>query len=167
MLLKVSLLMVCLLGLAMSGFGIYFIGLGSAARSWPAADGRVVATRIRTDVSTTGDLNDAQREASRRYYPEIQYAWTVDGARYTGSRYRLGTTHAKYKTRAEAQEAAARFREGSAIAVYYDPRQPDEAVLDRAASAGVVVPLALGSLILAMGVLGLRFIGPLRAALDR
>lgn len=164
MLLKASLLVVCLLGLAMSGFGIYFIALGGAARAWPATEGHVIATQVRTDVSMAGDASPAQIEASRRYYPEVSYGWSVDGASYSGSRYRLGTTHRKYKTRAEAEAASARFPEGSAIAVYYDPAQPGEAVLDRAASAGVFVPLPLGLLILAMGLLGFRYREQLRQA---
>lgn len=73
MLLRASLGFACLIGLAMTGFGIYFIALGNAARTWP----------------------------------EINYGWSVDGERYSGSRYQLGTTHAKYKTRTEARAAAA------------------------------------------------------------
>lgn len=164
MLLKATMLVFCLLGLALSGFGVYFILLGSTARSWPATEGRVVATQVRTETSLDGDASPAQIEASRRYVPEIHYVWTVDGASYTGSRYRLGATHAKYKTRGEAVAAAAAFPEGSPIAVYYDPRQPSEAVLDRAISPGVFVPLPLGLLLLAMGLLGLRYFAHIQAA---
>ena len=69
-----------------------------------------------------------------------------------------------YKTRSQAQAAAARFPEGEMIAVYFDPKQPDQAVLDRAVSAGIFVPLPLGLLILTMGLLGYRYREQIQAA---
>jgi hypothetical protein len=164
MLLKALLGFACLIGLAMTGFGIYFIALGNAARTWPEAEGRVVSTQIRSETSSSGDATRAQIEASRRYYPEINYGWSVDGESYSGSRYQLGTTHAKYKTRTEARAAAAKYPEGSTIAVYFDPKDPSQAVLDRAMSAGVFVPLPLGLLFLAAGLMGFRYREQLQAA---
>lgn len=165
MILKTVLLLICLLGASMTVFGIYFIGLGYAARDWPMVEGQVISTSVRVDTSMSDEGDRSQREAARRYYPEISYRWTLGGQSYTGSRYRLGTTYAKFKTKTEAQSAAAAYPPDSAITVHYDPEHPDQAVLDPAPSAGIYVPLPLGLLILAMGLLGLRFSDRLMAAM--
>ena len=166
MLLKGSLLFTSLIGLALTCFGIYFIALGSAAVTWAEAEGRVVSTLIRTDTSVTSDATQAQIEASRRYYPEITYRWSVNGESYSGSIYQLGTTSKKYKSRTDAQAAAAKYPDGSALAVYYDPKQPSQAVLNRAVSAGVFVPLPIGLLLLAVGLLGFRYRAQIQAAAE-
>ncbi len=158
----------CLLGLAMAGFGIYFIALGNAARSWPRVEGRVISTRIRIDYPTAGTQGTrSQRQRLRQFYPSITYSWTVEGQSYTGSRYQLGTTHEKYDERQEAVKAAARFPAGAPIPVYYEPGNPSQAVLDPRTSAGVYVPLPLGLLILGLGWLGLRHRGALERAIEK
>lgn len=147
-----------LIGLAMAAFGIYFIVLGNEARSWPEVEGRVISTtiRIERDIAHGPKATRAQREQLRQYYPSVTYGWTVDGKSYTGSRYQLGTTHEKYRERADAKQAAARFPAGSAIPVYYDPGDPSQAVLDRSTSFAVYVPLTLGLFILGTAWAGLR-----------
>ena len=109
MLLKAGFLFLCLIGLALTGFGVYFIGLGYAARDWPEVEGQVASTFVRTETASSAETR-AQREASRRFYPEIRYGWSVAGERYSGSRYRLGTTHETYKTREEAEKMLPEIR---------------------------------------------------------
>lgn len=164
--LKGLLAVLLLLGLSFTGFGIYFIALGNEAAHWPEVEGRVLSVSVRTDfLEPPSRLQSREaRERTRRYYPRITYSWQVDGTSHTGSRYRLGTTHEKYQDRAKAQAAAATFRSGAPIPVFYDATNPAEAVLVREASAGVFVPLPLGLLFSAMGWFGLRHVDALRRA---
>ena len=150
--------LLALLGLAFALFGIWFIALGNEARCWPSVEGKVISTSVRTDVmqSHSASASKESRERRRRYSPSFTYTWTVDGQTYTGSRYQLGTTHEKYKTREEATRAAAKLRGGTAVPVYYDPDDPASAVLDNSTSFGVYVPLPLGLLFLVSGVVGFR-----------
>jgi hypothetical protein len=166
-LLKIFLSSVLLLGLFFAGFGVYFIALGKEAGGWTEVEGQVLSVAIRTDISQpAGQLaSRATRESRKSYYPRITYTWKVEGESYTGSRYRLGATHEKFEKRADAEAAAAKFRAGTPIAVFYDAKNPGSAVLVRKASAGVFVPLPLGLLLAAMGWFGLRHIDALRQAM--
>lgn len=166
MFLKVFFAILLLLGVFFTLFGAYFIALGNEARSWPETEGTVVSVTIRSWTPGAGNQGRtrAQRERLREYYPEITYRWEVDGQSYTGSRYTLGTTHEKYDERDEAVAAAVKYRNGAPIPVYYDPKDPSEAVLDNSTSGAVFVPLPLGLLFAAAGWLGLKKIDVVQKA---
>jgi hypothetical protein len=157
------------LGLLFAIFGVFFIFDGLEARSWPSANGEVVSTRVQrhTFMQQKVEYSESRREARRTYYPEITYRWTVDGQSYTGSRWALGESHPDYKERPEAEKAAAGYPSGMAIDVYYDPADPSQPVLDRSLKLGAFVPLPLGLLFLAAGIVGLRFAPAIEAAAHR
>ncbi len=162
---KIFFIALAVIGLATTLFGIYFIALSRQAASWPSVTGHVVSTQVRTDHSQTDrGLSAAERARTQRYYPDIHYRWSVDGQVYSGSRYRLGTSHEKFDSREQAEAAAARFPAQSTLPVYYDPRNPAQAVLDPGASVGVYAPLPLGLLFLGVGLLGLRYLPQLQQA---
>ncbi len=169
MLVKGFFLVLVLLGLFFAAFGIQFLAQAWGAGGWPEVSGEILSVAIRTELETSPGrtVTRGARERARRYYPEVTYAWQVDGVRYTGSRYRLGSTHAKYEEREAAQSAAAKFRAGAPIAVFHDPKRPSEAVLERLPSGGVWVPLPLGLLMAGLGALGLRHSTAIRAAVAR
>lgn len=166
MFLKVVFAILLAIGVFFTCFGVYFIVLGNEARNWPEAQGTIVSVTIRSYTPVAGNQGRtrAQRERLREYYPEITYRWEVDGQSYTGSRYTLGTTHEKYDERTEAVAAALKYRNGAPISVYYDPRDPSEAVLDKSRSGAVFVPLPLGLLFAAAGWLGLKKIDVVQRA---
>lgn len=168
MFLKVFFAVLLLLGLFFTLFGVYFIALGNESGSWPEARGTIVSVTIRTDSYLAGDqaLTPEQKERRRKYFPSITYRWEVDGQSYTGSRYRLGTTHEKYEEREGAVAAASKFQNGAPIPVYYDPEDPSEAVLDKSASGGIYAPLPIGLLLGAFGGFGLLKIDAVRKALE-
>lgn len=167
MFLKAFFIVLLLLGLFFTAFGVYFIALGNEARTWPETEGTILSVTIRTDILMAGSpgLTPEERKRRREYFPSISYRWEVDGQAYTGSLYRLGTTHEKYGEREQAVAAATRYKNGAPIAVYYNPKDPSQAVLDKAASAGVFVPLPFGLLLAGGGWLGLRKIDVLRKAM--
>ena len=167
MFLRIVLVSFLLVGIALTLFGIWFIALGNDAGRWPQTQGTVVSVMVRTDSHHAGSpaITEEQRERRRRYFPSISYRWEVDGKTYHGSRYRLGTTAEKHKQREQAQAAAANYRIGASIPVFYDPENPAEAVLDKRASGAVWVPLPLGLLVTLMGWACLRHIGAVRKAL--
>lgn len=167
MFLKVFFVVMLLIGAFFTLFGVYFIALGNEARGWPETQGAIVSVTIRSETLMAGNQGRTRelRERLREYYPSITYRWEVDGQGYTGSRYQLGTTHEKYKERGEAVAAAVNYKNGEPIAVYYDPEDPSQAVLDKSASGAIFIPLPLGLLFAATGWLGLRKIDVLNQAL--
>lgn len=150
-----------LLGLATAGFGLYLVIYGNDAASWPETQGTVVSATVKTHTSRRGSQSVGQRDRLREYYPSITYRWTVNGQTYTGSQYQIGANADSYyrAEREKAEAEVAKYPAGTAIPVYYDPDAPSTAVLVRDVSAGVYVPLPVGLVMLALGVLGLKF-GP-------
>ena len=152
MILKAFAAVLVLIGILMSGFGIYFIALGIEAQGWKTVEGQVTSVVVRVDTDLQADaVTKKRREELKRYYPSISYEWVVDGKTYSGSRYRLGETHEKYDERTDAQAAAAKFRNGAPIKVYYNVDHPNQAVLEPSLSGGVFVPLPLGLVFLFTG----------------
>jgi hypothetical protein len=114
--------------------GVIACGVGTwgIVRAWPTA--RWDETTGTVTASSLIQVNDGPDEA------EIAYEYRVAGRRYTGSR--VGYL------RFVSQRAAYRFLNdhpaGSAIAVYFDPRDPSSAVLQRGGVGTGVIMVAIG-----------------------
>ena len=141
-------------GLFLTIFGVIFIKDGLAVNSWEEVRGEVVDLRIKIDHSL--QKNSFGRAEARLYFPAITYQWTVGDKQYESSRYRLGASFEKFKTREAAQEAAKPFAPGGAVVVYVDPKDPSSAVLDRRAKA-TFIPLLIGLLFMTTGGVIYRF----------
>lgn len=140
--------------LLLAVFGVYFAWSGLESARWPEAVGTVVQTRIRTSVSMRDRHTSTARD--REYYPEVVYHYTVGGKEFRSSRFALGETHPKYREREDAATAAEAFPLGSTVPVYYDPSDPESAVLQQGSTVGSWVPLGLSFLFGALGAVFLR-----------
>lgn len=150
--LLISGLIVLLLGLAMTWFGVVFVGEANESRDWPVAEGKVQNVRVTWD--TTSSSGEAIPD--REYFYEIKYEYVVDDQVYAGDRYSLGdgsnAAGRRYNTEEEAREAAyAVYNAAQAVPVYYDPVDPGSAVLAPGANSGTYVPLIFGVVLLLSG----------------
>ncbi len=110
-------------------------GEARASAGWPATEGKIIHTEVR--ASSSGDsLNTV-------YYPQIRYEYSVLGQTYTGSQITFGGTPAKNTLR-EAKKALAAYPYGASVTVYYNPENPQDAVLKRTLRGGALM-LTLGS----------------------
>ncbi|MEM1180997.1 MAG: DUF3592 domain-containing protein [Acidobacteriota bacterium] len=153
MFIKITAIALIVFGLFFAVFGVYFLILGVSAEGWTPVEGEVTSVKVRTDVSV-GTVNPQTRMSTaseNRYYAEVGYAWTVDGQRYTGDRYRLGETQEKFLDREDAVAAALKYKNGMPITVYYQADHPSQAVLNPSLSVGAFVPLPMGLLLLTCG----------------
>jgi hypothetical protein len=106
-------------------------------RSWKTAAGRIVSSKpvareVRTKkFSTMGSdkhtdfVTDEKIEA--RNFAEIFYTFVVGGSTYRGHRLNLAVDSGNF----EIVETLKRYPEGNAVTVYYNPRNPDECILER------------------------------------
>jgi hypothetical protein len=114
-----------------------------ASRGWPSTVGRMLSGRVETGVESGGD--DGPDTTS--YYPAIQYEYQVDGRTYRGND--IAFNRKTYSSQKQAEAALRVYPEGSDMLVYYDPRQPGRAVLERKASAGTVL-MVIGGVIVVL-----------------
>lgn len=128
----------------------------SRTRAWTAVPGRVRHSGIRIDLvqdeAERGDIDAYER----RFLPWVSYEYEAGGAPHLGSLVALGATHASGSDR-RALAVVERYREGAAITVLHDPREPAKSVLEPGASrafvAGMIALVLLAGLFLAIAVM--------------
>lgn len=118
------------------GFGVIAIVIGAvlyvvqlrqglraeASKKWPRASGTVTACAL-----------EKSPEHRRRYRALVQYSYRVGGKDYQGSRIFWGGNEGREKHVASVVET---YPAGSKVRVFYDPKNPAEAVLDPIQNTG-------------------------------
>jgi hypothetical protein len=105
-----------------------------AASDWPQATGKVVvsASQVRT-VKTFDDNREGGKGEEERNFANIVYEYTVSGQRLRNNRVSIGEDLGNF----EVAETIARYPLGKIVTVYYNPRKPREAVLERDVPKGL------------------------------
>ena len=103
------------------------------ARSWLAAPGKIVSAKSvqRKVARSLSSQNDDDYEM--RNFAEIVYAYEVGGRALKGQRLSIGSDLGNF----EVAEKLKRYKPGTAVTVYYDPRKPERAVIERDAPEGL------------------------------
>lgn len=112
----------------------------SASQTWPAAGGVITNAWIVESRDT-----DEDGYTSTTYTPKWEYRYQVGTETYTSQRISFGGVSG-YGRRKKAQEELNRFPANSQVRVYYDPTNPEDAVLvqgTKGTMAGIIVGIAL------------------------
>jgi hypothetical protein len=107
------------------------------ARSWPSTPGRVVASGTEALPVPSGGPRSTDTEL--RNFARVEYVYTVGGREYRCDRVSIGENTGNF----EVPETSARYPVGKAVTVYYDPANPEQAVLERELPSGVGRGLAI------------------------
>lgn len=131
--------------LILSVVGLFSIGsalrskrLANTSQTWQGTQGRVIASEIKKSTS-----NDRDYGQSTSYEAIVRYTYSVAGKEYTGERVSFGVKNSSEKL---ASETVAHYPVNTSVTVFYDPRKPQQAVLDQASSSGwlqIVIGIAL------------------------
>ncbi len=90
--------------------------------TWPQVTGKVISSEVRwKHMETTKTKYVA-------YWPEVQYEYRVGTVRYTGSRIRFTQQGME---EAESKRVVAQYPIGKAVPVYYNPNDPEAAVMEK------------------------------------
>jgi len=84
--------------------------------SWPQIRGEV------TDVHL--------RQRGKQYQPLLYVSYTVNGQTYSSRQYPVSKTGQAKGSKAWAREFSLRYKPGTAVSLYYDPKQPKKNVLN-------------------------------------
>ena len=122
---------------AISVWGLQPVGGIASSLRWPTADGRILYSQARTGGT---------------YETLLWYEYYVSGTRYLAGKYRTGGNVTPFQDVAVA--AAKRSPAGRAVKVYYNPRNPGEALLEPGIWYGNFVAPAVAALVLGSGVAG-------------
>lgn len=118
------LIAVIIVGIA-AVFGLIFYASGQknkAAAGWPTVPGKVVSSEVQTLRSGGGGPNDLSFE------PNVVYSYTVDGQTFSGNKVNFSAFRSTNK--AAPQKTVDRYLPGTEVTVHYNPKKPQEAVLE-------------------------------------
>ena len=121
-------------GAMLTGIGLWGVVRAAPSSSWPGTTGVIERSRVES-VGRHGPDE-----------PDVLYAYTIEGRRYSGSR--IG--YAMFLTDGGTRRLVSRYARGQEVTVYYDARRPDRAVLQPggARRAAFVLIAGLGLLML-------------------
>lgn len=117
--------------------------LASASLRWPTAAGRITHSDVIEEIVEDKGSDDDKSRTSKfqhRYQVDLRYAYEVGKRDFIGTEVNWGGTMIS-GLREVAEEAAAKYRPGQNVTVYYDPERPGHAVLEPASREGALGPL--------------------------
>jgi hypothetical protein len=136
--------------LAMVGGAFLFLGMRSvkAARAsalWPSVPGKVTSSQLMTGGTRSKPWYNAQ----------VTYIFAVNGQSFTGEKVFFGNSRSNFPGKPQA--VVDRYREGTEVNVFYNPQQPQQAVLERRTGGSNTLYLVLGpGLLMVAGVVLVR-----------
>jgi hypothetical protein len=150
---KFGFLIAILFELALIGLGILLIRKNSkdkkkAAESlaWPTILGRVTCSQV--EVSESSDEDGT----SYTYTPHIEYAYILNGQTYTSNQVAFGGVTGTGNTK-KSQLVVNQYPLNAVVKVFFNPANPNEAVLEQVTGSGAKGALIGGIVLVVIGVL--------------
>lgn len=125
-----------ILGLALTILGLVKIEKAAETKKWPATNGKITMSEV---------------SGTMKYYPSVNYTYTVDSAVYNSNV--ISNMDYSTKKRSVVEEFLKKYPLGSEIKVYYNSSEPSSALLEPGINTGNILLLAFGVIILAVPVL--------------
>lgn len=92
----------------------------ASSQAWRQTTGIVVKSRVEVSGGETTSVN-----------PRVVYEYEVGGRRYSSEQIRAGDRFFAMRSSGDAYDIVDRYPVGTAIAVFYDPNDPNQAALER------------------------------------
>ncbi|OKO86190.1 hypothetical protein AC630_03725 [Bradyrhizobium sp. AS23.2] len=124
------------------------------ARSWPQTPGRVVRSVAEVrEVRVSDDDREEGHRLESRNFANVTYEYAVGGRKLRNDRISIGEDLGNFQVAVKL----AKYPAGSIVTVYYNPRHPDQAVLERDLPKGLWGCLGIGTLVVLAIVFGSAF----------
>jgi hypothetical protein len=124
------------------------------ARNWPQAPGKVVTSVAEVrEVTVLDDEREGGSRLESRNFANVTYEYSVGSRKLHNNRISIGEDLGNF----QVAEKLAKYPAGSIVTVYYNPRHPDQAVLERDLPKGLWGCLGIGTVIVLAIVLGSAF----------
>ena len=136
----------------------------NASMRWPTASGTITTSTVieekiedkrRDDEDSTG-FKQKQLRYTLRYRVDLRYAYRLGTRDFVGTNRAWGWTPI-YGLREQAEKVTARYPRGQTVTVYYDPIEPDVAVLEPTSRQGSLAPLIFAAIFAVGGAAFLTF----------
>ena len=129
-------------------YGINMLIKGKASNSWPVCQGTVISSDIDQESKT-----DSYEKQTVSYRANVVYSYLVDGKAFRSNRIAFETYSTSQK--GKALTIVNRYPAGEIITVYYDPANPNSAILEKGTGNTVypAIVIAIGCLCAFLGTL--------------
>jgi hypothetical protein len=146
------------LALVMGGFGLAILALvvsslreAAAMKRWPVAQGRVLSAKVEEYRTSTSRGTGGPRDRLTLYRAALVYEYEVAGKRFRGTR--VAQSPGMDRGVPEfAAKTVGRYPSGSAVGVRYNPKRPDESVLEPRVPASWIYGAAIGVALLVLAI---------------
>ena len=134
-------------GIVTLGYFTYLIRTAGLSGDWPSTAGKLSKCRLSGHRSSSGGwrYGYTSRGETVTYDLDVEYDYHVDGVAYRGRRFYFGP---RTGDREYWEEKAKRYCSDNRVEVYYDPRNPEQSVLetDRSEENYIFILMGLGFL---------------------
>jgi len=142
--------------LVIGGFGLAVLAIvvsslreAAAMKRWPVAQGRVLSAKVEEYRESISRGTGGPHDRMTLYQPVLLYEYEVAGKRFRGSR--IAQSPGLNRGVPEfAQKVVERYRTGSAVAVRYNPKRPNESVLEPRVPGSWIFGAAVGVALLVL-----------------
>jgi hypothetical protein len=110
---------------------------------WQQVEGVIVSSQMGRTTYENGDES---------WQPAVTYQYVAANRQLTGETIQSGAN--SYNDRARAEEVLARYPVGQPVVVYYDPVDPERAVLEKGVNMGAYAFLGVGLVVVILGLVG-------------
>jgi hypothetical protein len=134
-------------GIAAIIFGYRNRQKATESQNWPEVVGTITRVEVRKDTDT-----DAEGFTTTSFVPEIEYQYQINDEVYTSEKFSFGSTQT-FNSRKKAEEALNQYPLNGSLPVYYNPQEPNEAVLVQG-TKGTLTLIIAGIVFVAISICG-------------
>ena len=147
-----------MVALAIGGFGLAVLAIvvaslreAAAMKRWPVAQGRVLSAKVEEYRESISRGTGGARDRMTLYRPVVLYEYEVAGKHFRGSR--IAQSPGLNRGVSEfADKVAQRYPAGSSVPVRYNPKRPEESVLEPRVPGSWIFGAAIGIGLLVLAV---------------
>lgn len=146
----IILVILTILGFLGTLWGMNSIRVGIMSNGWPDARGSIISSEV-------GEIHSADSggvKGSTTYHPKVNYAYLVDNQKYESTRISAFSYGSTSRQRA-LDITKKKYPVGRNVDVYYNPKYPKIAVLEKGVGFFAFIPILVGLPMLLFGALGL------------
>lgn len=137
-----------LVGLYILGRAFVHLRSGSQRKAWPHTNGEIVTSEVQISRGADGDLT---------YFPVVFYRYKVNLVEYK-SNIITASAPPSVGMQGYAEALVKKYQVNNKVDVYYDPDNPQEAVLETGISIAGILLIAIGGIIVFLCGLGIALL---------
>jgi len=133
-------------GLLVFILGINIVIQSIDSYSYKITEGDIISAEM--DISTSTSTSNGRRTTSTAYFFKASYKYNVSGKEYIGNKYDIAGVS---KSRDEVQKLVERYTSETRIEVFYDEKNPSNAIMIKGFAGAWFFPLIFGFIFMSAG----------------